>query len=326
LATLYVRARTLPGGARRFDVKYRRGGRYTPLEHGGTFRTKREALIRRDLIGDLLAVGLNPKVELRRRLTPERPLREAAEGWRAARRRVSDRTRESYAWREVVILREFGDKAPGEILVEDVSAWLTKLERSYRPGSIRGLMEALRLMLDHVGGPNAARDRRLQLPRMARRQVSPPDAPAVLAMLGALSEQHVPAAVAMELLGTRVSETLSLERRDLRSGGVRVRAEAAKAGRSRLVPAPEFLVDALMERLPLSGHRQAVANAMRRAGGINPHALRHRRASLWYQQGVGPVELAERLGHARPSMSLDVYSHVDPLSEIPAHELRALLE
>jgi integrase len=123
-----------------------------------------------------------------------------------------------------------------------------------------------------------------------------------------------------------VSETLALERRDLREGAVRIRREATKTGKSRLVPAPQFLLEALHERLPFSGQRQSVANATRTAGGINPHALRHRRATLWYQQGVGPVELAGRLGHARPSMSLDVYAHVDRLEEIAPHVLASFLK
>jgi hypothetical protein len=36
-------------------------------------------------------------------------------------------------------------------------------------------------------------------------------------------------------------------------------------------------------------------------------------------------ELAERAGHARPSMSLDVYSYALPPGEVSADELRALL-
>lgn len=295
------------------------------MEHGGTFRTKREANLRRDLIGDLLAAGLNPKIELRRRLAPEHPLRDAAAGWAEARRSVADRTRESYVWREVVVLRKWGDVAPQEILVEDVIAWVGELESDYKPGSIRGLVHTLRLMLDHCGGPNPARDRRIQLPRQERREVQPPDADAVRAMLEGLNGLHIAEAIAMELLGTRVSETLTIERRDLLADGVRIRREESKTGKPRIVPAPAFLVDALMERIPLSQNRQAVGNAMRRAGGIHPHALRHRRASLWYQQGVGPVELARWLGHSRPSMSLDRYSHVEPLKEIPHQTLETFL-
>lgn len=273
----------------------------------------------------MLAAGLNPRVELRRRLEPERPLREAVVGWIDARRHVSERTRDSYRWREPIILDRFGRLAPAEILVEDVLAWISELERSYAPGSVARLVEQLRMMLDFTGGPNPARDRRIRLPRDLRPEISPPDAPAVVAMLGALPEPHVAAAVTMELLGTRVSETLALERRDLQEERVRIRRETAKTARARFVPAPHFLLDALMERLPLGGQRQAAANAMRRAGGFSPKMLRHRRASLWYQQEVGPVELARRLGHSRPSMSLDVYSHVEPLSEIPHETISSFL-
>jgi integrase len=57
----------------------------------------------------------------------------------------------------------------------------------------------------------------------------------------------------------------------------------------------------------------------------SPHDLRHRRISLWHQSGVPARELAERAGHARPSMSLDVYSHVMPADEILAERLLTLI-
>lgn len=324
VGTLYLRSRTLPSGERRFDVKYRRGGRYTPLEHGGTFATKREANIRRDLIGDMLAAGLNPKLELRRRLSPEDPLRLAAAGWVEARRAVKPRTREAHREREKIILERFGDRSAAEIEVPDVIEWIGELEKSYSPGSIRNLVGSLRLMLDHVDGPNPVRDRRVQLPRYDRPQVTPPSAERVLEMLHELPERYLGTAATMELLGSRVSETIALEPRDLFDGAIRFRSETTKRAKSRIVPAPEFLVDALHERLPLPQNRQATANVMRSVGGPNPHSLRHRRATLWYQQGVGLVELAQRLGHSRASMSLDVYAHVEPLEEIPTHELVAL--
>ena len=48
----------------------------------------------------------------------------------------------------------------------------------------------------------------------------------------------------------------------------------------------------------------------------SPHSLRHRRITLWHQSGVPARELAERAGHSKPSMSLDVYSHVMPAAEV----------
>jgi integrase len=56
-----------------------------------------------------------------------------------------------------------------------------------------------------------------------------------------------------------------------------------------------------------------------------PHDLRHRRISLWHFQGVPARELADRAGHSRPSMSLDVYSHVIVPDEVDPETLARLL-
>ena len=72
---------------------------------------------------------------------------------------------------------------------------------------------------------------------------------------------------------------------------------------------------------------QAMTRACRNAKvpHYHPHDLRHRRITIWHQSGVPARELAERAGHARPSMSLDVYSHVMPPDEIASERLLALL-
>jgi len=57
----------------------------------------------------------------------------------------------------------------------------------------------------------------------------------------------------------------------------------------------------------------------------HPHDLRHRRITIWHQSGVPARELAERAGHARPSMSLDVYSHVMPPDELASERVLALV-
>jgi len=54
---------------------------------------------------------------------------------------------------------------------------------------------------------------------------------------------------------------------------------------------------------------------------FSPHDLRHRGITLWHQSGVPARELAERAGHARPSMSLDVHSHVMPPDELVTERL-----
>jgi integrase len=72
---------------------------------------------------------------------------------------------------------------------------------------------------------------------------------------------------------------------------------------------------------------QAMTWACRKAKtpDYHPHDLRHRRITIWHQSGVAARELAERAGHARPSMSLDVYSHVMPADEVSVEHIQVLL-
>jgi len=56
-----------------------------------------------------------------------------------------------------------------------------------------------------------------------------------------------------------------------------------------------------------------------------PHDLRHRRLTIWHRAGVPARELAERDGHSKQSMTLDVYSHVMPVAEVEKERLRAVL-
>jgi integrase len=52
----------------------------------------------------------------------------------------------------------------------------------------------------------------------------------------------------------------------------------------------------------------------RRVGldGVRLHDLRHTMASLYLEQGVNPKTVAERLGHASVTITLDLYSHCLP--------------
>jgi len=327
LATLYVRARTLPSGVRRFDVKYRRGGRYTHLEHGGTFRTMKDANTRKAVISEWLAAGLNPRVELRRVVSPALSVGELQDEWLAGKRRISDSTRSGYRSRQKRIAEDLGTTVVDELAVGDVVAWVGDLVEELSPATVVGYVGQLRMILDLADGANVARSRRVELPRVVRDELDPPDAPDVIALFRALTDDVRYPALAMEQLGSRVSETLSLRRDDIQDEAVRFRREAVKGQRtSRLVPCLPLVAEALAERVPFRTSRVTVWRKFRDASMIHPHLLRHRRGSLWHQQGVVAVELARRLGHAKASMSLDVYSHAKPLREITDHELASLLE
>ena len=73
---------------------------------------------------------------------------------------------------------------------------------------------------------------------------------------------------------------------------------------------------------------QAMTRACRNAKvpHYHPHDLRDRRITIWHHSGVVAAELAQRSGHSKPSMSLDVYSGAMPVAEATETQLRSLLE
>lgn len=319
----YIRSRAT-GSGKRFDVIYRRGGRYSKVEHGGTFKTKREAEARKRTIDTWLAEAKDPRVELARFLDPGATMREAGEAWLRARRSIGDRTREEYERRVERIGRDIAVDVD-RLTWQDVNEWIDRLDLA--PSTVAEYVTTLRAILDHAGvDPNPARDRRVELPRRERKVIEPPDAQQTLRVLAHATTRFRPVLVLIEQTGMRVSEACAVRPEHIDSD--RVLVPTSKTGRPRWAPLPLWLADVLEP--PWSVNRQTVHNALkaacRDAGGkpFGPHMLRHRRASLWSGQHVPPAEAAARLGHTVETY-LRTYTHVVPVEEIPAHRLEALL-
>lgn len=330
MSSVHIRSRTVGDGSRRHDVRYRRGGRYFPVEHAGTFHTVKEANLRAGKVREWIAAGLDPKDELARLLAVavERRLADVAVEWLATRRRLEPGTLARYRNQQAKISKRFGTDLVERITVADVNAWVTELDAVYKPGTVVQYVSQLRQILDFADvTPNPARDRRVELPRETVTDETPPDAAQVLAAIRRMPFRHREIVVFLEQTGARVTEACELERAQVDERAMRVlfRAGTNKSRRARWVDLPDWLIerfDARDGRLFDARTRGAVYQAVKDGGADwHPHDLRHRRASLWHQQGVPAVELARRLGHAKPSMSLDRYSHVMPLDEIPVQDL-----
>lgn len=151
--------------------------------------------------------------------------------------------------------------------------------------------------------------------------------------------------VTIEQGALRLGEAVGLRWGDVDWAGLRLRLprSATKRDKARWVYLPEWLIAALEQTCPLEdriperrvfqGITEATAyQTMRRAcqtAGVphyHPHDLRHRRITIWHQSGVPARELAERAGHSRPSMSLDVYSHVMPPDEVATERLLVFID
>lgn len=341
---VHIRSRTLRGGAKRYDVRFRRGGRGFPLEHGGTFETQREARSRRDLIAGELAAGRDPRVALKPKVErADRLGRQVAAAYKASRIDLA-----IFPDSHLTRFNDFfGDRVVDEVSYVDVQAYVNSNRGALQPASLRKYLDTVRLIFDFAGlEPNPARDRRVKLPRIIHAEIVPPTARQFLALVDKVPAERRLPLVTMEQTGMAVGETCTLAWGDVDALGRQFRLKRSNvkgqlASRARWVQVPEWLMpyiealcpleDRTAERAVFGGTPTALGATMRRAcnlAGIplfSPHDLRHRRISLWHGQGVPTRELSARVGHANASMTLDVYSHVMPDDEIPATSLEALL-
>jgi integrase len=347
VASASITVRTTKSG-KRFIVRFRLGGRSYPLLHGGSFRTMREARARRGLIAGELANGRNPADLLGSMLEQPRPVVALTE-WRdrflKSRHDADDNTVTNYRSSLNAFCERFDGRDPQALTVSDVAEWVAELTAKQKPGTVRQKMIAVRLLLDFAGcDPNPARDPRIRLPKQVRDEPDPPSAEHVLAILDALGKKWRLMFVTIEQGALRLGEAVSLKWGDVDVAGLRLRLprSATKRDQARWIYLPEWLMQIIDESCPMEDRTpdrrvfqgiteasfyQAMLRACKTAKipHYSPHSLRHRRITVWHQSGVVARELAERAGHARASMSLDVYSHVMPLDEIPAEQFAEVL-
>jgi integrase len=177
-------------------------------------------------------------------------------------------------------------------------------------------------------------------------ETTPPSTEHFLAIVERLSPRLRLPAVFLEQTASRVAELRMWEWQDVDVQASRIRSRGVKGrrGTRRVLwrQVPPWLMEVLLAAVPPDDRtaerrlfpgvnegtmRDAIGRACR-AQGIpfySPHDLRHRRGSLWHAGGMPARELAERMGHTKASMSLDVYTHVMPPDEVETGTLLPLL-
>jgi integrase len=336
MASAFIIRRHTKSGAIRYVVRYRLGGRAYPISHGGSFDRERDAKTRRDFIAGELAAGRNPDLALCS-LEPKQIV--ALPTWRdrfiKSRHDVDANTIANYRSSLNGFCERFDGRDPQSLTSSDIAEWVAELAAKHKPGTVRQKVIAVRLLLDFAAcDPNPARDAKIRLPKHVREEPNPPSEEHVLAILDKLGKKWRLMFVTIEQGALRLEEAVQLKWGDVDAAGLRLRLPrlATKRDKARWVYLPEWLMESIEATCPLEdrvpGRRvfQGISGAsfyqaMRRSceaakiPHYSPHDLRHRRITVWHQSGVVARELAERAGHARASMSLDVYSHVMPLDE-----------
>jgi integrase len=348
MATIVITDRKT-GSGKRYDVRYRLGGRGYPVVRAGTFKTEREAKARKALVAGEIAHGRNPADLLGQMTSEYRANFVSFEAWAerflASRIDVDENTKKNYRSSTKVIAETFGARDPATITATEIAEWIASKAETKKPGTLGQYRIAFRLLLDHIGvEPNPARDPRVRIPKQVREEPVPPPAEHVEAILATVGKKLRLLLITIEQGGLRLGEAVSLRWGDVDAASLRLRISrsATKRDKSKWVYVPQWLMDAIEATCPLEdrvpdrhvfqGVTEATAyQAMTRACLLakvphyHPHDLRHRRATIWHQSGVPARELAERLGHSRPSISLDVYSHVMPADEVAEERFQALL-
>ncbi len=351
MSHVYVTKRRRANGRWSWVVRYRWGGRGFRLIHLGAKSTEREAKLLRDWAAGELIAGRDPRASLAESrtaaTTPKRVL-DVDAAWSSfidARLDTAEGTRRNYRKAKAAFSDALGSRDVRTLRVADIQAAVSAVSVALSPATLHKYVNTLRQVLDFAEvEPNVARDRRVKLPSLVRDEPDPPDAAETVAMLSQLTHRWRLAFVTTEQTGMRVGEIASVKWRDVDVSGCRfrMRRRDTKTNRAKWVPVPGWLMDEIAASCPPedrladrdvfvkvdeAGLRNAMIRACKSAeiAGYSPHSLRHRRITIWHHAGVPMREIQERVGHSRASITLDVYSHVMPVAEVPVDDLLALL-
>jgi integrase len=333
-AWLVVRATKPDGrnrGRPRYLVRYRLGGRESVARHAGSFRTKREADIRREWVARELAAGRVPDVRSLARTVEPPTIRTLAERWRASRLDVAAGTMRTYRVNLERLLPRVGSLPVDELTADRVAQLVVELtDGGLSRESTRKTLSTLAQLLDHAGvQPNPVRDPRVKLPRSRRRHVEPPTAAHVESVCRLLPPRYRLPLLVLDATGMRVGELEQLAWGDVDEprGRWRVSAAASKTGQARWVSPPPLLFEAVTalvarddrasERPVFQGFgadrfRTALTRAATAAGVpvFSPHDLRHRRVSLLHLAGMPWARIGEIVGHGDLVTTARTYTHV----------------
>lgn len=333
MASVWIRSRLTPTGAKRWRVEYRLGGRESKIRYGGTFKSQREAALRKRWIAGELAALRIPDLAVLGDSPGTPTLKETAARWQASRVDVRASTAVQHRTALGRVLPVLGAQRVDAITTADVAEFVGGLTaEGYARESIRKSVTALAMVLDFAGiKPNPARDRvHVRLPREEPEEPEPPTAEHVEQVARLLTPSYRLALLVLDASGCRVGELEAARIGDLdeQRHGWLIRASIAKTRRPRWVDLPDDLWEALRARLPpredrdqsaalfadvtADRLRMAIGRACKAAGvpHFSPHALRDRRVSLLHKRGLSWAEIGDLVGQRSRIVTADRYSFV----------------
>jgi integrase len=334
MPSVWITIRQTKGGGKRYRVLYHLGGRGARTRYAGSFKSKREALLRKNWVAGELAALRVPDLAFEAAESPAAPtLAEAAARWQASRVDVAGSTSTQHQTALNRALPMLGERRVDAITAQDIADLVARLAADgLARGSIKQTLSVLAMTLDHAGiSPNPARDRIvIRLPREEPEEPNPPSAEHIEAVYHLLPSKHRLALLFLDWSGARVSaiDKTAVGDYDEQRRRVRLRAATTKKRRALWIELHPVLADAIEQRLgpredrdpagrlfPDSGSgalRTAIWSTCRAAGipVWSPHDLRHRRISLLHLRGVPWARIGEFVGQRNLVVTANTYTHV----------------
>lgn len=350
MASAYITARTTKDGARRYLVRYRLGGRAYPVRHAGSFKTEREAKERLRFVSGEISASRDPALALRS-LVADRSAALTLSRWRdrylESRFKADPNTLKNKRTATKKFCEALGDREPHGLTAADCIEWIARLvEKGYKPSTIGLYVTEARRLLDFAKvAENPFRDSTIELPKVVADEPNPVPADHYLAALDALGRKWRLPIVTIEQGGLREGEAVHLRWGDVDAADCKLRLprSATKRDKNRWVTLPLWLMEAIEAMCPVADRvperrvfqgmteaslYQAWIRACRNAKvpHYTVHDLRDRRGTIWHHvDKLVARELAERLGHSDPWMSLNVYAGAMRVEEAPMERLEALV-
>ncbi len=328
----FITRRPTKDGSMSYRVLYKLGGRDSSQKYAGTFRTMREARLRRDYVAGELAALRVPDLSLLTEPVASPTLAQAAKRWQESRVDVAASTALQHRSAIRAMIPALGHRPIDTITPADVADLVSAFAAKGKAReTIRKTVMALAMVLDHAGiVPNPARDKiQVKLPRSEKTEIAPPLAEHVLAVHHLLPARYRLPLIVLDATGMRLGELEGLRWGDVDEpkGRWRITQAVSKTGRSRWVPVPPVVFEAVLglvaredrtpERPVFQGFggdrfRTAITRACIAAGvpAFSPHDLRHRRISLLHLGGVPWARIGEHVGQRSLSVTANTYSHV----------------
>ncbi|MGH2513814.1 MAG: tyrosine-type recombinase/integrase [Candidatus Limnocylindrales bacterium] len=302
----YVAQVGLPGTPRRFVTRW--------------CRSRDDARIALAILLDQYAVAPTPDARL--------PLAEYVEGWfRTSGAHLAPESKRAYRIRITPIVDALGKSPIGRLRVSDIERVMAAQATSgASPRAIASAVTVLGIILNSAYRDgailrNVAHDARK--PRFETPEVRVMSLVEARAILDATEAMDVGPIVALLIgSGLRIGEALALDWSDIDFDAGTVRVRSGKTPRSRrIAPVTASALETLRARRQLGGlvfdisaNRVRVRfNAAMAAAKLpkrHLHELRHGHATLLLATGTDMRVIADQLGHAKPSMTSDIYAHV----------------